>query len=121
MLGGTAVALAQRDALLEPRWVTLSLLLVLTPHVLHFALPFWVPWWVDAPLVLGALIWILTEPTGANGAEYVVPLVATFLVAETTVTEGVAGRRPGHHRGHRGHGGLRPGSDAQAPTWRCSS
>ncbi len=89
MLGATAFALAQRDALAEPTWVTLSLLLVLTPHVLHFALPFWVPWWVDAPLVLGALIWILTEPTGANGAEYVVPLVATFLIAETTVTEGV--------------------------------
>ncbi len=91
MLAGTAVALAQRDALVEPKWVTLSLLLVLTPHVLHFSVPFWVPWWVDAPLVLGALIWILTVPTGANGAEYVVPLVATFLVAETTVTEG-AGR-----------------------------
>ena len=89
MTGGTAVALAQRDALVEPRWMTLALVLVLIPHVLHYSLPFWIPWWVDTPLVLGALIWILTETTGANGAEYVVPLVATFLVAETTVTEGV--------------------------------
>ncbi len=28
MIGGTAVALAQRDALLEPQWVTLALVLM---------------------------------------------------------------------------------------------
>ena len=90
MLAGTAVALAQRDALFDPQWVTLALLLVLTPHVLHFAAPFWIPWWVDAPLVLTrAWSGCSSVPTDANGAEYVVPLVASFLAAETTVTEGL--------------------------------
>jgi len=92
MIGGTAVALTQRDALLDPRWVTLSLALVAGDHVLHFASRFWVPWWIDGPLVLTGLAWIMTVPTDANGSEYVVPLVATFLVAEVTVTHGA---RPG--------------------------
>jgi signal transduction histidine kinase len=88
MIGGTAVALAQRDALLEPKWVTLSLAFVTADHVLHFAARFWVPWWVDAPLVLVGLAWLSSVHTSANGSDYVVPLVATFLVAETTVTHG---------------------------------
>jgi signal transduction histidine kinase len=90
MIGGTAVALAQRDALLDPQWVTLALLLVTAPHVLHVAAPFWIPWWFDAPLMLAGLVWVLTVPTDANGAEYVVPMIASFLAAETTVTEGLA-------------------------------
>jgi signal transduction histidine kinase len=89
MITGTAVALAQRDALLDPQWVTLALALVLTPHVLHVVAPFWIPWWFDAPLMLTGLVWVLSVPTDANGAEYVVPLVASFLAAETTVTEGL--------------------------------
>jgi signal transduction histidine kinase len=89
MLAGVAVALAQRGALVDLQWVTLTLALVAAPHVLHFAAPFWVPWWVETPLVLASVVWILSVPTSANGAEYVVPLVATFLAAETTVIDGL--------------------------------
>ena len=88
MIAGTAVALAQRDALLQPRWVTLALVFVAADHVLHFTARFWVPWWVDAPVVLLGLAWVMSVPTDANGSEYVVPVVAAFLVAEATVTHG---------------------------------
>lgn len=87
-VGATALALAQRDALLSPDWVTLVLPLVAVPHVVHFVAPRWMPVWFDAPVVLASVAWLTTVPATADGAEYVVPLIAAFLAAEITIMLG---------------------------------
>jgi len=82
-------AVAQRDALLPPRLITLAIVVVAAPLLLQFVMTSWVPWWVDVPLLVGGTAWLLSEPVGRTGPADTAPVLLVMLAADITAQEGV--------------------------------
>lgn len=87
-VGAATLAVLQRDALVPPGLLALAVVLVVLPHAVQYVVRPWVPWWVDAVLVLGATLWLMSVPMETRGPENLAPAVAVFLVACVTATDG---------------------------------
>ena len=83
-----ALALTQRDALLPPTWLALSLLLIAGPHVVQFAIRPWIPWWLTSALVMAGVVIVMSQPATAWGPLDITPAVLVVLAAEIGATEG---------------------------------
>src|SRR5687768_6583287 len=76
------VALILRDALWPPSVFAITLLLVLLPAVIHVGLQLWSPWWLEAVAVLGAGVWLLTDPVPGVGTVDTAPVLLALFTAE---------------------------------------
>lgn len=82
------VAVVQRGDGIPPLLAALAVLLVALPHVLHFSIDWWLPWWANSAPVLAGVALLLTVPLGAPAPVDVAPAVLFVLAAEVTVTDG---------------------------------
>lgn len=87
--GIAVLALTQRDGLLPPSWLALSLVLIAGPHVVQFAIRPWVPWWLTSLLVFAGVVLLMSEPATAWGPLDIAPAVLVVLAAEIGATEGI--------------------------------
>lgn len=85
----TVVALAQRDAWLSPRPVTLAVGLVVAPFAVELITERWVPWWMKTALLVGAVAWLLADAASVSPLLDMAPPVLAFLAAEVTATDGL--------------------------------
>lgn len=91
-LGCVLLALLQRDALLPPQALVLTLLLVALPWIAQLTVRWWVPWWLESIAVAAGATWLVFEPLSINGPADAAPGVFGLVVAEVTATDGP---RPG--------------------------
>ncbi|SDI95948.1 Signal transduction histidine kinase [Frankineae bacterium MT45] len=82
------VAVAQRGALWPPTSIALAGLIAILPGIANMTLRWWVPWWVNLPVVLIGIGWLLSEPLKNYGPADAAPLVLMVVAAELTATEG---------------------------------
>lgn len=85
----TIIALAQREALLTPRPVTLTLVLVIGVFVLEATTVKWAQWWVIAVLLLGSVTWLMADASNVSRPLDMAPPILAFLAAELTATDGL--------------------------------
>jgi|SRR5690625_2971170 len=84
------LALAQRDALFDPRPVTLSLALVIGVFVLEFATEkALTPWWLVTAVLLVVTAWLMSDSPGIARPTDLAPPILAFLAAEVTATAGL--------------------------------
>lgn len=90
MITLSVLALVQREALLEPRLVTLSLVLVVGVFILEFATEKeYAPWWLVAAVLLVAVAWLMSDSAGVSRPTDMAPPILAFLTAEVTATGGL--------------------------------
>ncbi|UYM07453.1 sensor histidine kinase [Solicola gregarius] len=85
----TVISLVQRDALLPPRSVALSLVVIVGAFLLEFATQKWLPWWVMTVLVFASVAWLLADDSGISAPYDMAPAILAFLGAQITATDGV--------------------------------
>jgi signal transduction histidine kinase len=84
------LSLAVRDALLPPALIALTLLLVLVPHVIQFALGEMVPSILETTLVYAAAAWLLFAPsTEHTGTIDPAAFLLTLHTAEVVARDGL--------------------------------
>jgi signal transduction histidine kinase len=86
-LGVALVALGQRDHLLSVYAVAVVAMMAI-PAGIQFVTGHWMPWWLEASLMLAAIALILSLPSKGLGAADFAPFALCLISAEMTARDG---------------------------------
>ena len=86
-VGTALVALGQRHELLSP-YLLAVLAMMAVPAGIQFTTGHWMPWWLEASLMVGAIALILSLPPHGLGAADFAPFALCLVAAEMTARDG---------------------------------
>jgi len=88
-VGAVAISLSLRDALWNPEWVTLSIVLVLLPGVLMVVFSRHMPHLLETFGGLAAAAWLLSDPVSTGTGFDTAPALLALITAEVVARDGV--------------------------------